>query len=78
MIYVWGHAAPVVRHSTLKKAVDEAERLRGVTDHSIYVLKAAHCIEGLEPPKSEKKRLKDKKWFQREALRGLAQKAKQE
>ena len=75
MIYVWGRAAPVARHSTLKSAVDEAERLRPLTDHSIYILKPEHCLEGVEPPKSAKKKAKDKKYFQKAGIAAIVRAA---
>ena len=65
MIYVWGKQSPVARHATLKKAVDEAERLRTVTENAIYILHTVHCLDGLEPPKSAIKKAKDKAWHAR-------------
>ena len=76
MIYVWGKQSPVARHATLKKAVDEAERLRTVTENAIYILQPVHCLEGLEPPKSENQKARDKEWYTRWKTRREAEKAK--
>jgi hypothetical protein len=73
LVYVWGMGEmPERRHSTLKSAVDEAERLRGLTDHAIYIMKPEHCLEGKEPQKSLKKRQKMKQWH---AKQGSIQKS---
>jgi len=72
MVYVWGNQSPARRHTSLKSAVEEAERLRTLTDKSIYVLSTAYCLEGLEPPRSEKRKLKDKRWHMKTAMKQKA------